>query len=142
MEKPVKKRWLYGLVLRGNDVWYEPLVEWILAGQSQSTHNRGKLFHCHSAHYEIHIKFSWSKFKLLWLESGTVALSGTKAFTHFPRHIKILVNDMKCFKLSLKKFYVIIFFIQLKNTMNILMTKTCKLAVSLILFILLLYAVF
>ena len=69
-------------------------------------------------------------------------ISGNKAFSHLPGHIKILVNDMKCFKLSLKKFYVIIFFIQLKNTMNILMTKTCKLAVSLILFILLLYAVF
>jgi len=29
---------------------------------------------------------------------------GTKAFSHLPRHIKILVNDMKCFKLSLKRF--------------------------------------
>jgi hypothetical protein len=39
-------------------------------------------------------------------------------------------------------FYVIILFIKLKNTMNILMTKTCKLTVILILFILLLYAIF
>jgi len=31
-------------------------------------------------------------------------VSGTKAFNHLPRHIKILVNDMKCFKLSLKRF--------------------------------------
>ena len=31
-------------------------------------------------------------------------ISGTKAFNHLPRHIKILVNDMKCFKLSLKRF--------------------------------------
>jgi hypothetical protein len=31
-------------------------------------------------------------------------VSGTKAFDHLPRHIKILVSDMKCFKLSLKKF--------------------------------------
>jgi hypothetical protein len=31
-------------------------------------------------------------------------ISGTKAFTHLPRHTKILVNDMKCFKLSLKRF--------------------------------------
>jgi hypothetical protein len=31
-------------------------------------------------------------------------ISGTKAFSHLPRHIKILVNDMKCFKLSLKRF--------------------------------------
>jgi len=31
-------------------------------------------------------------------------ISGTKAFNHFPRHIKILVNDTKCFKLSLKRF--------------------------------------
>jgi len=69
-------------------------------------------------------------------------ISGTKAFNHLPRHTKVLVYDMKCFKLSLKRFYVIILFIQLKNTMNILMTKTCKLTVILILFILLLYAIF
>ena len=31
-------------------------------------------------------------------------ISGTKAFNHLPRHIKILVNDMKCLKLSLKRF--------------------------------------
>jgi len=31
-------------------------------------------------------------------------ISGTKAFNHLPRHIKILVNDMKRFKLSLKRF--------------------------------------
>jgi len=31
-------------------------------------------------------------------------VSGTKAFSRLPRHIKILVNDMKCFKLSLKRF--------------------------------------
>jgi len=57
--------------------------------------------------------------------------------------LSYLLNDMKCFKLSLKRFfYVIILFIQLKNTMNILMTKTCKLTVILILFVLLLYAIF
>jgi hypothetical protein len=56
-------------------------------------------------------------------------ISGTKAFSHLPRRIKILVNDMKCFKLSLKRFLCHHFFIQLKNTMNILMTKTCKLTV-------------
>jgi len=31
-------------------------------------------------------------------------ISGSKAFNHLPRHIKILVNDMKYFKLSLKRF--------------------------------------
>jgi hypothetical protein len=31
-------------------------------------------------------------------------ISGTKAFSHLPRHTKILVNYMKCFKLSLKWF--------------------------------------
>jgi hypothetical protein len=31
-------------------------------------------------------------------------ISGTKAFSHLPRHIKILVSDMKCLKLSLKRF--------------------------------------
>jgi len=31
-------------------------------------------------------------------------ISGAKAFSRLPRHIKILVNDMKCFKLSLKRF--------------------------------------
>jgi len=31
-------------------------------------------------------------------------ISGTKVFSHLPRYIKILVNDMKCFKLSLKRF--------------------------------------
>jgi hypothetical protein len=31
-------------------------------------------------------------------------ISGTEAFSHLPRHIKILVNNMKCFKLSLKRF--------------------------------------
>jgi hypothetical protein len=31
-------------------------------------------------------------------------ISGTKAFSNLPRHIKILVNDMKCFKLPLKRF--------------------------------------
>jgi hypothetical protein len=31
-------------------------------------------------------------------------VSGTKAFSHLPWHIKILVSDMKCFKLSLKRF--------------------------------------
>ena len=30
-------------------------------------------------------------------------ISGTKAFSHLPRHIKILVSDMKCFTLSLKR---------------------------------------
>jgi len=68
-----KKWWLYGLVLGGNDIWYEASVEWLLAGRSQSTHNREEPFQCHSAHYELHITFSWIKFKLLWLESGTVA---------------------------------------------------------------------
>ena len=46
---------------------------------------------------------------------------------------------MTCFNELLhlsRGFYVIIIFIQLKNTMNILMTKTCKLTVILILFIL------
>jgi hypothetical protein len=41
-----------------------------------------------------------------------------------------------------RSLYVIILFIQLKNTTNYLMTKTCKLTVILILFILLLYAIF
>jgi hypothetical protein len=31
-------------------------------------------------------------------------ISGTKSFNHLPRRIKILVNEMKCFKLSLKRF--------------------------------------
>jgi len=31
-------------------------------------------------------------------------ISETKAFSHLPRHIKILDSDMKCFKLSLKGF--------------------------------------
>jgi len=31
-------------------------------------------------------------------------ISGSKAFNHLPRRIKILANDMKCFKLSLKRF--------------------------------------
>jgi hypothetical protein len=31
-------------------------------------------------------------------------IPGSKAFNHLPQYIKILVNDMKCFKLSLKKF--------------------------------------
>jgi hypothetical protein len=31
-------------------------------------------------------------------------ISGTKALNHLPRHIKILASDMKCFKLSLKRF--------------------------------------
>jgi hypothetical protein len=31
-------------------------------------------------------------------------ISGTKVFNHLPQHKKILVNDMKCFKLSLKRF--------------------------------------
>jgi hypothetical protein len=31
-------------------------------------------------------------------------ISGSKAFNHLPRHIKILVNDMKYFKVSLKRF--------------------------------------
>ena len=29
---------------------------------------------------------------------------GSKAFNHLPPHIKILVSDMKCFQLSLKRF--------------------------------------
>jgi hypothetical protein len=31
-------------------------------------------------------------------------ISGSKVFNHLPQHIKILVNDMKYFKLSLKRF--------------------------------------
>jgi len=31
-------------------------------------------------------------------------ISGSKAFNHLPRHIKILVDDLKYFKLSLKRF--------------------------------------
>jgi hypothetical protein len=31
-------------------------------------------------------------------------ISGSKAFNHLPRHIKILANDMKSFKSSLKRF--------------------------------------
>jgi len=31
-------------------------------------------------------------------------ISGSKAFNHIPRHIKILANDMKSFKTSLKRF--------------------------------------
>jgi hypothetical protein len=31
-------------------------------------------------------------------------MSGTKAFNHLPRHIKSQVYNVKCFKLSLKRF--------------------------------------
>jgi len=31
-------------------------------------------------------------------------ISGTEAFSHLPRRIKIVVSGMKCFKLSLKRF--------------------------------------
>ena len=31
-------------------------------------------------------------------------ISGSQAFNHIPRQIKILANDMKCFKLSLNRF--------------------------------------
>jgi hypothetical protein len=34
---------------------------------------------------------------------------GSKAFNHLPWHIKILVNDMKYFKLSLKSFFISFF---------------------------------
>ena len=30
--------------------------------------------------------------------------SGTRAFNHLPRHLKLLVNDVKCFKISRKRF--------------------------------------
>ena len=54
-------------------------------------------------------------------------ISGLKAFNHLPRHIKRLANDMKSFKTSLKRdFYIITLFTQLKNTMNIMMTRACK----------------
>ena len=31
-------------------------------------------------------------------------ISGTKAFNHLPRYLKLLVSDVKCFKISLKRF--------------------------------------
>ena len=30
--------------------------------------------------------------------------AGTRAFNHLPRYLKLLVNDVKCFKISLKRF--------------------------------------
>ena len=53
-------------------------------------------------------------------------ISGLKAFNHLPLHIKSLANDMKSFKTSLKRFFIITLFTQLKNTMNIMMTRACK----------------
>jgi hypothetical protein len=32
-------------------------------------------------------------------------ISGTKAFNHLPQYLKLLVNDAKCFKISLKRFF-------------------------------------
>jgi len=51
---------------------------------------------------------------------------GSKAFNHLPRHIKILVNDMKYSNYLSRDFYIIILFIQLNNTSNIMRTRTCK----------------
>jgi len=53
-------------------------------------------------------------------------ISSSKAFNHLLQHIKILVSNMKYFKLSLKRFFIIILFIQLKNTLKIMRTRTCK----------------
>ena len=69
-------------------------------------------------------------------------ISGSKAFNHLPRHIKILVNDMKTSNYLSTDFYIIILFIQLKNTSNIMRTGTCKSYYMVNLFILLFYAIF
>jgi hypothetical protein len=69
-------------------------------------------------------------------------ISGTKAFNHLPRHIKILVNDMKCFKLSLKRFLCHHSFYSIEEYCEHTDDKKCKLTVILILFILLLNAIF
>jgi cobalamin biosynthesis Co2+ chelatase CbiK len=45
--------------------------------------------------------YKFTNIKIIY--KGTY-VSSTKAFSHLPRHIKILVNDIKCFKLSLKRF--------------------------------------
>ena len=58
-------------------------------------------------------------------------VSATKAFSHLPRHIKILVNDMKCFKLSLKRFLCHHSFYSVEEYYEHLMTKTCRLTVIL-----------
>jgi hypothetical protein len=42
-------------------------------------------------------------------------ISGSKAFNHLLRRIKILVNDMKCFKLSIKIFLYHHYFYSIKE---------------------------
>jgi hypothetical protein len=50
-----------------------------------------------------YLNFHLPTFNLIKFYKGPY-ISGTKAFSHLPSHIKILVSVMKCFKLSLKRF--------------------------------------
>jgi hypothetical protein len=54
-------------------------------------------------------------------------ISGVKAFSHLPQYTKILANDQKHSKSTLKRFYIIILSIQLTNTMYIRRIETYKL---------------
>ena len=52
--------------------------------------------------------------------------AGTRAFNHLPRYLKLLVNDVKCFKISLKRFLYHHSFYSVKNITSTVRIKTCK----------------
>jgi hypothetical protein len=57
----------------------------------------------HTYKTRIYLNFHLPTVNLTKFHKGPY-ISGTKAFNHLPPHIKILVNDMKWFKLSLNRF--------------------------------------
>ena len=65
--------------------------------------------HLFTSNKEIHTHKTWNYLNLYLLTVNLNKfykgpyISGTKIFNHLP-DIKLLVNDMKCYKLSLKRF--------------------------------------
>jgi hypothetical protein len=54
-------------------------------------------------------------------------ISGINIFNHLPQSIKILANDEKSFKSTMKRFYIIILFTPWMNIINTKRIKVCKL---------------